>query len=605
MDNWFSYLKKGLSRDATADSISHKPNLSNNKQNINKLKPFLLKHWKKGLIGAFLVIFTSFLAFPLPIINKYMIDDVILKRRLNLLAGTLILIVVIKGLSYFFNFLQQFYFTHFQQEVLMDIQKELIEHTLRLPKSFFDKKDTGYLLSRISSDVQGLSWFFSNTIISIISNTLRLIGGIIFLLYLEWKLSLLILSVLPGMLLLIRYFSKKIRILSHHTMEQSAKLSSKLHESLSTPLLIKSFTSESSTVKEVVSEIKKQFQLSLERVTVTSTANLFANFMPDIARGITFAVGAYWIIKGQWTLGSLWAFQAYIGYVYGPVTFLSHANFQLQNALVALQRVSAIFNIVPEDTKGGIYIDKLKGDIEFKNVYFSYNGTDLVLKDISFHVEPGDHVAIVGPSGVGKTTLISLILRLYKPTSGEIYFDGVPASKYNLNALRKRIGYVAQITQLVSKTILENLMYGNPEAKMEEVENAARIAGIHDFIKSLPKGYETLIGENGIKLSEGQSQRLAIARALIKNPDILIMDEPSSALDVSTEQSIFTELPKLLREKTLFIVAHRPSTIKSAKHVILLNEKRIIAFGTHNELLKSNEYFRSIMLKNSSTNETC
>ena len=231
----------------------------------------------------------------------------------------------------------------------------------------------------------------------------------------------------------------------------------------------------------------------------------------------------------------------------------------------------------------------LNGAVDFRNVSFAYDAEQPVLQDISFSVPAGGHVAIVGPSGVGKTTLVSLLLRFYQPTAGQIWFDGRPATEYNLRALRQRIGYVSQGTLLLSGTIDDNLRYGNPDASDAQVIHAAKAAGIHDFIASLPDGYQALVGERGINLSEGQKQRLTIARALIKDPDILVMDEPTSALDSVTEKSIFDALPKLVQDKTLFIVAHRLKTVQNADQILVLNEQRLVAIGSHQALLESND----------------
>jgi ABC-type multidrug transport system fused ATPase/permease subunit len=317
--------------------------------------------------------------------------------------------------------------------------------------------------------------------------------------------------------------------------------------------------------------------------------------MPGFARAVVLALGAFWIIDGQWTLGSLLAFQAYLGYVFGPAQFLASANLQLQKALAALQRVSALFKIVPEqNVDTGVPVGRLAGEIEFKSVSFSYDSREMVLEDVSFHIEPGDKVAIVGPSGVGKTTLLSLILRFYGPTKGEIYFDGRPASEYELGSLRRRIGYVSQSPVLVSGTVMENLRYGNTEASKEQVIKAAEAAGIHEFISSLPAGYETEIGERGVNLSEGQKQRISLARALVREPDILVLDEPTAALDSLTEKSILLSLPSLINEKTVFMAVNRLSTAKNSDRILLLDENRLIAFGTHKELIDTSDYYRSV-----------
>jgi ABC-type multidrug transport system fused ATPase/permease subunit len=596
MNSWFDYLKQGLSRKFPKDRIAGQDGYPNIKNSLKNLYPFLGRHWRKGLLGILLIVFTALLTFPQPLITRYLIDKVILGRQLTLLAVAILLLVGIALTEKLMTFLQEFYFTRFEQEAILDIQHDLLKRAMYFPKSFFDENETGYLMSRLSSDVQELRWFFSGTIVHIISNFLRFAGGIGFLFYLEWRLAIGILIIIPGLVLSVRYFSRKLHVLSHQSMEQQANVSSRFQESLSAVSLVKAFSTEIRTVGRLVSELKKAMQISLEQSAVNSMANLIINFMPGISRAIVLATGAYWIITDQWTLGSLIAFQAYLGYVFGPAQLLASANLQLQNARASLERVSALFDIVPEENIGtGKVVTRLKGAIEFKNVSFSYDSREYVLDHVSFRVNSGEHVAIVGPSGVGKTTLISLILRFYRPTVGEIYFDGRPASEYEVGSLRQRIGYVAQSSLLLSGTIMGNLRYGNPDASQEQVIRAARAAGIHEFICSLPKGYETEIGERGVNLSEGERQRLSIARALIKDPDILIFDEPTSALDSLTEKSIFQSLPALVRSKTLFVAAHRISTIRDSDRILLLNENRLVAMGTHCSLLETNDYYRSLV----------
>ena len=596
MHNWFSYLKRGLSRKLPEDRLAGKEGYSGLKANLQNLRPFVKRHWWKGLVGAGLIIFTSLLGFPQPLIMRYVVDDVILNRQLGLLFGAILLLIGIFLAEHLATLLQKYYFARFEQEVTLDIQKDLLDHTLSLPKSFFDDNQTGYLMSRLSSDVEGLRWFFSGTIVHIFSNTIRCIGGLGLLFYLEWRMAIGVLVILPFIAISVRYFSRKVHVLSHHSMEKQAMVSSMFQESLSSVSLIKAFSSEARTIGRLMSGLKGTFQISIEQSTVSSVASFIINSMPAVARGVVLALGAYFVIDGQWTLGSLLAFQAYLGYVFGPAQYLASANLELQNARASLERVSALFDIVPEEKIGvGKTVDRLKGEIEFKNVSFSYDDREPVLEDVSFRIHAGEQVAIVGPSGVGKTTLMSLILRFYKPASGEIYFDGSPALDFEVGSLRRRIGYVSQSTLLLSGTIIENLRYGNPEANEEQVMQATKAAGIHEFIQSLPAGYKTEIGEKGVNLSEGQKQRLSIARALVKNPDILVLDEPTSALDSKTEKSIFSTLPSLIRDKTLFVAAHRLSTIKKSDSILLLNENRLIAVGTHQSLLETNEYYRSLV----------
>jgi ABC-type multidrug transport system fused ATPase/permease subunit len=517
---------------------------------------------------------------------------------MGLLAGAIALLVVFLAAEKIMRLLEEFYFARLEQGITLEVQQDLIARVLRFPKSFFDEHQVGYMQSRLLEDVDGVRWFFSSTLVYVVSNLLRFTGGVVFLFYLQWQLAIVVLILLPGMMWCIRYFSGKIHILSHQSMEKKAEASGRLQESLSEASLIKAYASEDKAQHRLVSVLQRILHVSLEQSTVTSLATLTLNTMPGAARAISLAVGAVWVIRNQWTLGSLLAFQAFLAYVFGPAQFLASANMQLQKALAALERMSALFDIVPEEDSGaGEKVDRLKGEVEFKNVSFSYNGRGRVLKDVNLHVRPGEHVAIVGPSGVGKTTLLSLILRFYRPSGGEISFDGRPATDYDVGSLRRRIGYVAQQPRLLAGTILENLRYGNPEAEENKVVQAARAAGIHEFIQSLPLRYDTEVGERGIKLSEGQKQRISIARALIKDPDILILDEPSAALDSQIEASIFDALPAVVKGKTLFVVAHRASTFRNADRILLLNDNQLIAGGSHEQLMESNDYYREMVVK--------
>ena len=595
MESWFTYLKHGLSRNVPEDQFVGGGGYIGIKANLKNLRPYVGRHWRKGALGAVLITCTSLLAFPQPLIIRYIVDDVILARHLPLLAGAILLLIAIAIAEKLASALQEFYFARLEQQLTLELQHDLVERTLHLPKAFFDNTRTGYLMSRLSGDVQGLRWFFSSTIVYIASNAIRLLGGIGLLFYLEWRLALVVLILLPAAGLGMNYFGRKIHVLSHQTMEQEARVSTHLQESLSSSSLIKAFSFEARAIKGLTSELRAALRISLEQTSVRSVANLVITAMPGFARAIVLAVGAFWIIDGQWTLGSLLAFQAYLGYVFGPAQLLASANLQLQKALAALQRVSALFKIVPEQNiDTGIRVGRLAGEIEFKNVSFSYDSREMVLEDVSFHIEPGDKVAIVGPSGVGKTTLLSLILRFYGPTKGEIYFDGRPASEYEVGSLRRRIGYVSQSPVLMSGTVMENFRCGNPEVTKEQVVKAAEAAGIHGFISSLPAGYETEIGERGINLSEGQKQRISLARALVREPDILVLDEPTAALDSLTEKSILLSLSSLINKKTVFMVANRLSTANKSDRILLLDENHLIASGTHAELIDTSDYYRSV-----------
>ena len=408
--------------------------------------------------------------------------------------------------------------------------------------------------------------------VQLLTQSIRFIGGLIFLFYLEWRIAIPVTLSLPITWFIARYMSKKSYVLSHHSMECNSEVSGRFQEAFSSVPLIKAFSRESHTIGHLIDGLKASFGIALEQQSMGFVNGLAIQALPKLARFFVLVFGAYWVVKGDWTVGSLLAFQAYLGYVYGPAQFLVNMNYQFQNSRASLERMSVLFDALPEDNVGvGEKIDGPLGDITFKDVGFSYDGREEVLMGVNFRVKAGWKVAIVGPSGAGKTTLISLLLRFYRPITGEIFYGDKPASALETRALRRRFGYVPQETTLLSGSIMKNLRYGNTDATEEEVRRVARAAGIHDVITRLPEGYDTIVGERGARLSEGQKQRISIARALIRDPDVLIMDEPTSALDSRTEATIFRSLPELFGKKTVFIISHRPEPIQGADLVIRLD----------------------------------
>lgn len=603
MSSWFDFLKQGLSRSVIDERIKTPGSKPRSWNDLKNLRPFFMRHKRKGIFGAILIVIATLLTFPQPLIIRFVTDDAITAKNYAPLIPAIILLVVVKFSEKIVNLFQDYFFSRFEQEIVIDIQEDLLDHVLRLPKSFFDDNAVGYIMTRLSTDVQRLRWFFSSTLVYILSETIRFIGGIVMLIILEWRITLIVLLPLPFVIWGMGYFAGKIRSLSQHEMEQEANTRSRLEESLTSSTLIKAFTTEKRTVDKVLSELKRGLQINIEQTTVRSFADLIVGLIPGFANALSLALGAILIIRDQWTLGSLLAYQGYLLFVYNPAQFVSSAIMQLNSAKAALDRVSAMYDTVPEVNGKGIKVQKLAGDLSFADVSFSYDQTENILEGVSFSIKSGEHIAIIGPSGVGKTTLISLILRFYQPASGGIFFDDTEAGEYEVQSLRQRIGYVSQTSQLMAGRISDNLIYGNPDATKEEIINACRKAEIHSFIQSLAEGYDTILEEGARNLSEGQRQRLCIARALIKDPDIFIMDEPTSSIDSVTENSILDQIPAGMLSKTIIIIAHRHNTYKRADKIFLLKDKQILASGSDTELRNNcREYLDFISMPGDSQN---
>ena len=593
MRTWIEYLKSGLARKAPEDRIAAGKTYAGIGGSLRRHMPFFRRHWKKGALGAGFILLNALMAFPMPLVSRFVIDDVILGKQLSILPWVLLLMAALALFSRAVGLFQNWFFLRYSQEVTLDIQKQVLDHSFSLPKSFFDRNQTGYLMARMTGDIGGVTWFLSGSLVGILTNILYFIGGLALLFWLEWRLALAALAAVPAYLFALRRFSDRMHALNHAGNEENARYMSRFQETLGSIPLVKAFAAEDRAVGGIMNGLRQVYRISAERSVVGSVTGLALSSTPSLVNFVVFAVGAWWVITGHWSLGSLFAFQAYLGRVFGPAQSLASTGLQMQSIRASLERLTALLDVAPE-TGGGQRVESLRGEVEFRNVSFAYDPANPVLEDVSFHVRAGERVGIVGPSGAGKTTLLSLLLRFYSPTGGEVLYDGRPAGDDDVRSLRQRIGYVSQSPLLLSGTILENLRYGNPGASLEQVTRACRAAGIHEFITGLPGGYESEVGERGVNLSEGQKQRLAIARALVKEPDILVLDEPTASLDGLTERSIFEALPRETRGKTLFVVAHRLSTVVDCDRILVLNENRLVAEGKHGELLQTNDYYRQL-----------
>jgi len=574
---WLTILKNGLARHSAADRIRGATSASGASAAWRRLYPYFLRHRTHALWGTMSIGLGTMVGFAPPLITRHLVDQVILPGRLESVLMVVGLLAACLAAEKILRLAEEFCFARFEQGGLLDIQEELVSRTLRLPQAFFDEQQTGYLTRRLTEDVENLRFLFSDVMANAAGQTLRLAGAAGFLFYLEWRIALVMLALLPGLAWALKYFSRKVYLLSRERLERQAEAAGQIQESLADAATIKAMAASSGAAGKIMASLLKAFGATLKQSVVGSLAGVVTQSIPGAGRALALAAGAVLVIRGEWTLGSLLAFQAYLSGVFGPAQYLASVNLRLQQARAALERVSALFDIAPEKEKTGtVHAERLKGEIEFRCVSFAYPGLDPVLKDISLHLRPGEAAAVMGPSGVGKTTLVSLLLRFYKPTAGEIYFDGRPASEYELDALRRRMGYVSQRPRLTSGTIMDNILSGNPEAPPERALSSARLAGIHDEVLSFPRGYQTQVGEGGLKLSEGQKQRLALARALVMDPDILILDEPTASLDAQAEQEILDALSTWRKDRTLFVVTHRLSCARRCDRVLCLEADRIV-----------------------------
>ncbi|HEY5595273.1 MAG TPA: ABC transporter transmembrane domain-containing protein [Nitrospiria bacterium] len=474
------------------------------------------------------------------------------------------------------------------QRVVADFRVRLFNHLGTLSVSFFAKRRTGELMSRLTSDVTVIQNIATNVPIDMAKQLVTLVGGVSILFYLNWRLCLLILSIIPLIIFIGTFFGRKLKRFSTQIQDQTADTSTVVEEVVSGIRIIKSFVAEAHEEGRYVRHLEEMVSTALMR------ARILAVFVPLITI-VTFgaAAGILWyggrqVMAGAITPGDLIAFILYAGILIGPFGSFAHLVSQIKEAQGATQRVFEILDTKPEvaDLPGAGEMPRIDGRVAFHRVSFQYTPEIAVLNGISFEVRPGEMVALVGPSGAGKSTLIHLLHRFYDPTDGRIEIDGVDVKTVQRASLYRQVGLVPQETILFGGLIKENIRYGKLTATDGEIIEAARLANAHDFISAFPKGYDTIVGEKGINLSGGQRQRIAIARAILKNPRLLILDEATSSLDNESEAAIQEALDRLMKGRTTFVIAHRLTTIQKADRIFVMDKGRIVEEGTHAELLE-------------------
>jgi ABC-type multidrug transport system fused ATPase/permease subunit len=471
--------------------------------------------------------------------------------------------------------------------IVYDVRRRVFRHLQRLSLRYFESNPHGRIMARVLYDVEAVQGVLSSGLVEIVSNVVTVVVVLILLFVFNWKLGLFSAAVLPLYVINFLVLRGKIRLAAAEARDQYSEVYATLSESVSGIKVVMSFTRESAEARKFVNEIRHGIKLNMTRGHYSTLLGIGANLITGIANLAVLIIGGREVlVTGRMTMGELIAFRNYLSMLYGPLIALVTINDTINVVMTAVERIFETLDTVPDlqERRHAKRLDRVQGRVEFDHMGFSYEPGEPVLQDINYVAEPGTSTALVGPSGSGKTTLIHLIPRFYDPTEGRVLIDGTDLRDVTISSLRGNIGIVMQESFLFSGTLRENMKYGRPEATDEEVVQAAMAANCHDFIMEFPDGYETLVGEGGSRLSGGQRQRISIARALLRNPRILILDEATSALDSESEALVQDALDRLMKGRTTFTIAHRLSTVMNAGTILVMDQGKIVEQGSHAEL---------------------
>lgn len=552
---------------------------------LKYVRPYMLR----VVIAIVCIILAAAANLYVPWIIKDVIDDVLTAKdmaMLNIIAGGIIVVFLLRGI---FFYGQTYLMAFVGQRVIIDIREALYRHLQRLSLSYFETRRTGAIMSYITNDVAALQSALVESVIEMLTESVVLVGSMAAMFFIHWKLSLLTFITLPLVFQAINVFGKKLRRAGAVMQERAADITSVLQETVLAVRVIKSFVREDYEIERFGRENYHNFRAQMKSAQLMATLTPLIEFLAAIGVTVIIWYGGHEVIGGNLTTGALMAFLIYVVNLSNPIKRLSRVYGNIQKALAAAQRVFEVLDTEPEiqDQPGAADLPSINGEVAFHNVSFEYKPGEPALVDISLTARPGQVVAIVGPSGAGKTTIANLIPRFYDPSAGYIAIDGTDIKTVTLASLRRQIGIVPQETMLFNGTVYENILYGDLDAPREAVIAAAKAANADNFIMEMPQGYETQIGERGAKLSGGQRQRIAIARAILKNPRVLILDEATSALDTESEALVQEALDKLMVGRTSFVIAHRLSTVQRADVILVMERGRITEKGSHATLINT------------------
>jgi len=547
-----------------------------------------LIHPRRGLLllGFVLMAINRVAGLILPGSTKYLVDDVIGKRQVRLLVPIVLAVIgatIIQGLT---SFTLTQLLSKSAQRMITDLRKQVQAHIGRLPISFYDANKTGVLVSRIMSDVEGVRNLIGTGLVEFAGGILTAILALIYLLHISVVMTLVAFSVLIVFGFALNKAFATIRPIFRARPKINAEVTGRLTESLGGVRVVKGYHAEAREEKVFGAGVQRLLDNVLKTLTATSLMSLSASALMGIVSAMVMFLGARQILAGTMTLGTFFTYIFFLGLLVAPVFQIVAIGTQITEAITGLERTREILNesMEDQDPKRTVALDRIEGRVEFDEVHFSYETNKEVLHGVSFLSEPGTVTALVGPSGSGKSTIIGLISAFYTPTSGCVLVDGVNLSTVRLDSYRTQLGVVLQDTFLFDGTIRENITYARPDATEEEMLAACRIARVDEFAETFEKKYDTVVGERGVKLSGGQKQRVSIARAILADPRILILDEATSSLDSESEALIQEGLKYLMRGRTTFVIAHRLSTIRRADQILVIQEGRILERGTHESL---------------------
>lgn len=568
------------------------------KNTLKRLWWYLSEHKIRLFLVLFLVAITSVLTLVGPYLIGKAIDNYIIPRDFNGLFRLLILMAAIYVLMSLFTWLQSRTMINVAQLTIRNMRKDAFDKLQILPVSFFDARPRGDIMSRLTNDIDLINNALSSSLTQIFSSVITLIGTVILMLWLSPLLTGVSMITVPIMLITTnivtrhtrRYFSEQQRVLG--------MLNGFAEENISGQKVVKAFVREAKEIERFEVTNQELKNVGIKAQIYSGIMGPLMNVLNNIGFAIVALSGGWLAVKQIITIGTIAAFINYTRQFTRPLNELANQINTIQSAIASAERLFEIMDEPPEppDPPDAIELKSVKGDVEFRNVSFSYKSDEAVLKNISFHAHPGQTIALVGPTGAGKTSIINLLARFYDPDSGDIFIDGYNIQKITRKSLRSSLGIVLQDTYLFSESVKDNIRYGRLDATDEEVKAAARLANAEQFILNLPQGYDTILSEDGGDLSQGQRQLLAIARAILADPAILILDEATSSVDTRTEQHIQEAMYKLMKGRTSFVIAHRLSTIRKADMILVIDDGEIIERGNHVQLLRQKGFYYDLYM---------